>query len=82
MPFAYIGRKASNAEGIAKVVKVSVRLGFCVGKPMASPGNPVTPDFPRSAPSLSDVRKLKGSLKDTCFKAQVLEAKEEARGKK
>lgn len=64
MPYAAIGSKASNAQGIAKVVNVSVRLGFCVGKPMASPGNPVTPDFPVSHSALSAVRKLKGSLKD------------------
>lgn len=68
MPYAAIGRKASNAQGIAKVVNVSVRLGFCVGKPMASPGNPVTPDSPVSASSLSDVRKPKGHLKDATHK--------------
>lgn len=82
MPYAAIGRNAEDAQGIAKVVNVSVRLGFSAGKPRASPGNPVTPDFPVSHSALSAVRKPKGSLKDTCFKAQVLEAKEEAKGKK
>ena len=64
MPYAATGRNAEDAQGIVKVVNVSVRLGFSAGKPRASPGNPVTPDFPVSHSALSAVRKPKGSLKD------------------
>ena len=46
MPLAYIGSKASDAQGIAKVVKVSVRYRVLRRKANGSARKPLDPSPP------------------------------------